>query len=731
MIERKEIPTRYYLYALPLVLLFSFLVSGVFSYPDLTLANFEEHLEEVLRHFYLPWSWVNDKTPACIGLGFLVWIMASAYVMYRYRNFQTGKEYGNEDWADVADVNARHSSEDDSLNRVLSANLRVATKGDGSLSNNNMLVIGSAGRYKTTSTVMTNLLRCNANYIVLDVKGELMYKCGLYLKSRGYTIRCLNLKDQEKSDKYNPFVYIENEVDLIKLIENIYDALTPDDAMSSDPFWTDGAKMYLMSVFYYVWYQAKKDGVVGSFNQVLKLIDEETTDSDERPDPKQPPKSLLQVRMEKMAKEEGETAAVKYYRKLKEGAKETVRSIVIIVNAKLKLCGTAGLKRILSGDDMNLREFATGVGGTVKKTSGRKLALFMCINDNDASFNFICSMLYTQATEILCRMADIDFKDRGGALPIPLEMWEDEFYAGARPHDTEKLMGVIRSRNISMIPILQSVAQIKALFKSEKWEIIMDNCPVMLFLGAGAGALETHKYISELLGKMTIDTLTDGKNGQQQSDNYNRTGRELMTPSEVRRIEKQNLIIFMEGEYPIFDRKALPWEMPEKIVPFKTAMKMNDEHPDKGYVHPVHVIIDPKTGRYLDQVQETSPVEAVSQIPAGSKTVTLTNHDILYGNYKKQPSDKKTLEEAIRRFMEGKTASEKEREKDTGNGTGTGETSSNHEVDFLNQFAEKTLHLSPARLDLLHQAFGMGIPEETILEMCDMDEEACKYIMRQ
>nr|WP_027870955.1 DUF5688 family protein [[Eubacterium] cellulosolvens] len=161
------------------------------------------------------------------------------------------------------------------------------------------------------------------------------------------------------------------------------------------------------------------------------------------------------------------------------------------------------------------------------------------------------------------------------------------------------------------------------------------------------------------------------------------------------------------------------------------AAKMNDEHPDKGYVHPVHVIIDPKTGRYLDQVQETSPVEAVAQIPAGSKTVILTNHDILYGNYKKQPSDKKTLEEAIRRFMEGKTASEKEREKDTGNGTGTGETSLIHEVDFLNQFAEKTLHLSPARLDLLHQAFGMGIPEETILEMCDMDEETCKYIMRQ
>ena len=122
-------------------------------------------------------------------------------------------------------------------------------------------------------------------------------------------------------------------------------------------------------------------------------------------------------------------------------------------------------------------------------------------------------------------MADVDFKDRGGELPISLEMWMDEFYAGARPHDTEKLMGVIRSRNISMIPILQSVAQIKVCFNAEKWEVIMDNCPTMIFLGAGAGALDTHRYISELLGKMTIDTASDGKNGNQMSANFNRTGR--------------------------------------------------------------------------------------------------------------------------------------------------------------------------------------------------------------
>jgi type IV secretion system protein VirD4 len=141
-------------------------------------------------------------------------------------------------------------------------------------------------------------------------------------------------------------------------------------------------------------------------------------------------------------------------------------------------------------------------------------------------------------------------------------------------------MGTIRSRNISMIPILQSVAQIKVCFNTDKWEVIMDNCPTMLFLGSGAGALETHKFISELLGKMTIDTLTDGKHGKQMNANYNRSGRELMTPAEVKRMNRKYAIVFAEEERPIYDRKALPWEMPGKDNVYKQAMRLNKESDD-------------------------------------------------------------------------------------------------------------------------------------------------------
>ncbi len=702
MIERKEIPLRLYVYLLVPVLVLSFYASGLFRFPDLSLSNAGECFLLILSEFWKVSYWANEKTPACLGLGFITWVLVSGYMMYRFRNFQTGKEYGNEDWADVADVARRRANPDDTKNRILSRHIRMSTEGSGAPSNNNMLVIGSAGRFKTTSTVMTNLLRGNANFIILDVKGELLYKTGLFLEHQGYTIRCLNLKDQMQSDRYNPFSYIETEVDMIKLIENIYDALTPDDALSGDPFWPEGAKMYLMSVFYYEWIMAKKEGRTGTLSNVLALIDAETMPSGSPEKDREEPKTKLSELMEQMEKEfEGPTPATKYYRKLKNGARETVRSIIIIVNAKLKLLSTQSLKRIFSGDDIHLREFATGVGGTVERPSGRKLALFLVVNDNDRSFNFICSMLYTQAMEILCRMADTDFKSRGAHLPVPLELWMDEFYAGARPHETETLMGVVRSRNISLIPILQSVAQIKALFKSEKWEIIMDNTPVMMFLGAGSGALETHKYISDLLGKMTIDTASDGKSGSHENSNYNRTGRELMTPAEVRRLSRYDCIIFAEGEYPILDRKALPWEMEEDIVPFRESQALNKSHPDGGYIHPVHVAVDPGSGRQYTLTEPYPVFREVTEIPDGARVISLTEEEFLGAPFQTRETDQEEAENifCLAGCLEGK---------------------STRMGSFAKALTAKIPFMSTAEKDEMLRAIAEGMAYEDILAMADL-----------
>lgn len=579
MIQKRKLSGWVLSILLAVLLVVGYFVSGIFCLGDLSLDGIQDKLIYVFSHpLYL---WANGKTLACMGVGVLIWVFLAMYLTQHYRNFQSGKEYGNEEWADVQSVNARLRNKDTKKNRILSQNLSIATEGKWQLSNNNMLVIGSSGTYKTNSVVTPNLLRCAANYIVLDVKGELMYKYGKYLKSQGYTIRCLNLKDQHRSDRYNPFLYIETEEDVIRLIATIQDALTPPDTARNDPFWSDGACLYMQSIFFYEWFVAGKEGRVGDMNQVMVLVNDEATLASET----EGKQTLLQVKMDRLESLYGENPATRDYRKLKRGAEETVRSIVIIVNAMLKLFETEGLKRIFSGDDLHLREFATGVNGTIENLSGRKSALFLCVPDNDQSYNFVCSMVYTQALDLLMRMADNDFRDRGSSLPIPLEVWMDEFYAGARPYATEALMGVVRSRNISLIPILQSVAQIKSLFPGDKWQIIMDNCAVLMYLGSGSGALETHKYISELIGKMTIDTSNDGKSGQNGSVNYNRMGRELLTPAEVRRMDRHDCIIFLEGQLPVYDRKALPWEV--RKGPFQEAMRLNR---DGGYIHPVSVV---------------------------------------------------------------------------------------------------------------------------------------------
>ena len=653
MIQKRGISLSTLLILLLPIEVAAYYVSGIFVFDDLVFSNVSEKLETVFYDFYEPLRWYNDRTLPCLGIGLIVWVFVVSYLQYHYRNFQHGVEHGSEDWGDASEITKRRMAKGVDY-RILTKNLRVPLSGEGAPSNNNMLIIGSSGTYKTTSVLTPNLLLAENNLILLDVKGELMYKYGFFLQSRGYTIRCLNLKDQAKSDRYNPFAYIENETDLIKLVANIYDAVTPEGPTANDPFWTDGPMLYLQAIFFYEWTMARIEGRTGTFNNILKIINEEMLpDTTVKVKKGEKPPSILQRKMDELAKLEGElTPAVRDYRKFKAGAAETVRSIIIIVNAKLKLCETKGLTRIFEDDDMNLREFATGVGGTVEKPSGRKMALFLCVNDNDDSFNYVCSMLYTQAVEILCRMADNDFKDRGGALPIPLEFWMDEFYAGARPHETEKLMGTIRSRNIAMIPILQSVAQIKVVFSAEKWEVLMDNCPTMIFLGSGAGANDTHKYISELLGKMTIDTIGDGRHGNQFNSNYSRMGRELMTPSEVKRMNRKHAIVFLEEERPVYDRKALPWETSRRKGAYYEAMRMNKKSAAGGYVHPVEVVIDPKTGDYLtvDHSTDTHPIRPVrpEEVPEDAKVVSYTEDEFLHANFKGQ--DQKQKSTNINRF---------------------------------------------------------------------------------
>lgn len=743
MLKNRKISYKVYLALLLVVLLFSLFFSGVFSYEDTNLLNIPDKLVILSKHFWEFKRYFNKYTLQCLGWGICIWVFLCYYIMDKMRNWQSHIAYGSEDWGDAEDITKRRASKDESLNRIISKNLRIDTQGDGKASNNNMVVVASSGKFKTTSVVVPNLLEGGANKVILDVKGEIMKKYGLYLIEKGITVRCLNLKYPQLSDRYNPCEYLETEEDIIKLIANIHKSLDKPDAMKGDQFWDDGVDFYLQSIFYYEWYQSKKDNRKALFNNVLSLVNDEAKIDETIPVEKgQKPITELQKKMDALAKEDSpDNPAVRDYRKLKNGATETVRSILIITNAKLKLCQTKALKRIFEEDDMNIKEFATGVGGTLEKPTKNKLIIFLCVDDSDQSYNFVCSMLYSQTSTILMRMADNDFD---GKLPIPLEMWLDEFYAGARPADCAQLMGVIRSRNISMIPILQSVSQLKDLYQGDKAEIIHDNVPIFWFGGCGQGAIETQKAISELLGKSTVDISSDGYNGNNRSNNYQKTGRELMTPAEVKNMDKHNCIVFLEDERPIFDRKSLPWEGNPL---FKHAMQLNKESGVGGYIVEPKSMIDPHTGEYVT-IHNSINIEETSEIPEGVKPIDIFSDEFLHMNFTyKEPADSDISDELKRLYALESNFNKKEQRRKTANKANknvtesvTSENSNTDKMDKIdNKYTSDDIpdsiedgiiqyfsHMNENQRELIQAAIEDGMPDMFIRRMFRMDYEKMK-----
>ena len=303
------------------------------------------------------------------------------------------------------------------------------------------------------------------------------------------------------------------------------------------------------------------------------------------------------------------SSPVRDYRKLKGGAPDTVNSVILMLNGMLKVCETAEVKRIFEDNDFNFRELGIGVGGDLNK----KTVMFLCVDDLIHVYNWIVSVFYQQSLTILSRVSDVELHNQ--PLPIRVEYWMDEFYNGCRPADVDKLLGIVRGRNISLVLILQSKAQIEVLYP-QKWKVILDNLAVVLFAGSGPTAEETHKFISGLTGKETIDTRTDnihhGHNANT-ADNFNQTGRELMSPTEVRKMPLTDAIVFIEASDPIYDEKRIPFDQPFKgyYAP-KALKKWYKELRSLGeYEHPVYTIYDDVHFHYIT-VRREEPMQVVT-----------------------------------------------------------------------------------------------------------------------
>lgn len=451
------------------------------------------------------------------------------------RNYRRGEEHGSAKWGSVRAVNKKYRDKKTSANRILTQHVRMGLDGRKHRRNLNTVVVGGSGAGKTRFYAKPNLCQANMSFVVLDCKGELLRGTGALLEKEGYEVRVLDFLNMEKSHCYNPFVYLRDDNDVQRLVTNLFKSTTPKGSQSNDPFWDTAASMLLLALMFYLKYEAPPDEQ--NFSMVMEMLRAgEVREDDEY---YQSPLDELFERLEMRAPDH---IAVKYYKDYHSGSAKTLKSIQITLAARLEKFNLSSLAALTATDELDLPSLGE-----------KKVALFALISDNDTSFNFLVSILYTQLFQQLFYLADHKY---GGSLPVPVHFLMDEFANVSLPDDFDKILAVMRSRNISVSIILQNVAQLKALFEKQ-WESILGNCDEFLYLGGNETS--THKLISEsYLGKATIDTNTYGKSSGRNgnySTNYQISGRELMTPDEVRMLDNRYALLFIRGERPILDEK--------------------------------------------------------------------------------------------------------------------------------------------------------------------------------
>lgn len=450
------------------------------------------------------------------------------------KNYRRREEHGSAKWGNANAVNKKYCQIPKSENKLMTQNVAIGINAKKHRRNLNTLVCGGSGAGKTRFYCKPNLMQANTSFVILDPKGEIVRDVGKLLEAKGYEIKVLDLISMEKSHCYNPFVYLQNDNDIQRLVTNLFKSTTPKGSQSNDPFWDTAASMLLLALVFYLHYEAPPDEQ--NFAMVMEMLRAGSIEDEDDPRP-----SPLDQLFNELGEDYPDHIALKYYRSYHSGSAKTLKSIQITLAARLEKFNLESLASLTSTDELEL--------GTLGE---KKTALFALIPDNDTSFNFLVSILYTQLFQQLFYSAD---HIHGGSLPIPVHFLMDEFANVSLPDDFDKILSVMRSRSVSVSIILQNLAQLKALFEKQ-WESIVGNCDEFLYLGGNEQS--THKYVSELLGKATIDTNTYGKSEGRSgsySTNYQISGRELLTPDEVRMLDNQYAILFIRGERPVLDFK--------------------------------------------------------------------------------------------------------------------------------------------------------------------------------
>ena len=490
------------------------------------------YISEAINHPF-SFSWC-DNTPRMILIFTLIYAIGVMVYLSTMKNYRRTVEYGSAKWANALNVNRKYASKNYLENKLLSQNVRIGLNGKIHRRNLNTIVIGGSGAGKTRFYCKPNIMQCNTSFVVLDPKGEILRSEGYMLEKEGYVIKVIDLIDMSKSHGYNPFHYIQSDKDILKLITNLIRNTTPKGSQSMDPFWEKSETALLEALMLYLYHYAPEDEQ--NFTMVMEMLTyAEVKEDDEEYE------SPLDELFYSLRKTDPQSLALKQYEIYRSGATKTIQSILISVGVRLAAFNLDSMASLTRYDELEL-----------DKIGERKTALFAVIPDNDSTFNFLVGMLYTQLFQMLYYQADYLY---GGELPIPVHFLMDEFANVALPDEFDKLLSTMRSRQIFVSIILQNLAQIKTLFK-DSWESIVGNCDELYYLGGNEQS--THKFISEYLGKETLDTNTFGKStghSGSYSTNYQQTGRELLTPDEVRLLNNDYGLLFIRGELPIMDKK--------------------------------------------------------------------------------------------------------------------------------------------------------------------------------
>lgn len=527
---KKMHPIVWAILCLPVVY-FAMVAASVYIPGENILALLERISTMVRRPDLLRWT---AYTPRFL-LVFLLLYGGGVLLHYAdHENRRPGEEYGSAKWGNARELNKRYADQN-GKNVILTKRASIGLDGYKHRRNLNILVVGGSGSGKTRFFCKPGIMSVNCSDLIVDPKGEMLRSTGYLLKEEGYDIKVFDLIHPRQSDGYNPFTYIRDDPDVLKLMDNLVKNTTPPKGASNDPFWEKAEIALDSALMLYLLYEAPVEEQ--NFEMLMFMLEcARVMEEDEQ---YQSPLDLL---FQTLEERDPSHIAVREYKVYKQAAGKTAKSILVTASVRLAAFIFPQYAAMMQTDEMDFASMGE-----------RKRAIFCVIPVNDGSMNYLVSMLLTQCFQQLYLRADERYN---GRLPVPVRVIQDEWANVAQPDSYPKVLATCRSYNIGINIIVQNIQSIKALYKDE-WEGIIGNCDTLLFLGGGNEPTSL-EFVSKLLGKETVHTRTRGQTkgrSGSSSVNFQQTGRDLMTPDEIRMLPTNDALLFIRGEKPVRDKK--------------------------------------------------------------------------------------------------------------------------------------------------------------------------------